>query len=85
MGGLKKTIEFARLFLLPGIDHGIEGPGPKPTNHFESLVKWVEEGKSPERITAELREQSGKLVRSRSYTPYTETPKIQTATTKKVQ
>ena len=77
MGGLKTTMEFARLFLLPGIDHGVRGPGPKPTDHFESLIRWVEEGKAPDHITAELRDQSGKLIRSRSYTPFTQTLKMQ--------
>lgn len=85
MGGVKKTLEFARLFLVPGTDHINRGPGPKPTTQFESLVRWVEEGKVPDHITAELRDQSGKLIRSRSYAPYTQTPKMQTAATSKVQ
>ena len=85
MGGVKKTMEFARLFLLPGTDHINLGPGPKPTNQFEWLVHWVEEGKVPDHITAELRDQSGKLIQSRSYAPYTQAPKMQTAATNNVQ
>lgn len=71
MGGPKKTAEFARLFLIPGIDHGNRGPGTKPIDHFERLVQWVETGKAPDRINAELRDKSGNLVRARSYAPYT--------------
>jgi pimeloyl-ACP methyl ester carboxylesterase len=70
MGGAKKTAEFVRLFLLPGLDHGLAGNGPKPTNHFASLVSWVEEGKAPEHINAELRDKSNNVVREVSYKPF---------------
>ncbi len=78
-------MQFARLFLLPGNDHINQGHGPKPISQFEALVRWVEEGKAPEHLTAELKDQSGKPIRSRSYAPYTQTLKMQTAATNKDQ
>ncbi|HYV27914.1 MAG TPA: tannase/feruloyl esterase family alpha/beta hydrolase, partial [Candidatus Eisenbacteria bacterium] len=73
MGGTKKTSQFARLFLAPGVDHGFRGAGPTPTGQMEAIVRWVEEGSAPERLVAELRDQNGKTVRRRPLFPY---PKV---------
>ncbi len=70
MGGPEKTAEFVRLFLAPGVDHGFRGAGPTPIGVFEALVRWVEEGKAPERIEAELRDSSGKVIRTRPLFPF---------------
>jgi hypothetical protein len=53
MGGPKSTSEFVRLFLVPGIDHFLRGPGLKPVGAFDSLVRWVEYGKAPDMIMTE--------------------------------
>ncbi len=47
MGGTKKTQEFARLFMAPGIGHCGGGPGFAPTTAFDALVDWVEKGVAP--------------------------------------
>jgi len=54
-GGLERAREFARLFLVPGMDHcGIntDGPGIADTgiDPLTALEKWVEEGLSPEML-----------------------------------
>src|SRR5262245_58844322 len=55
MGGAAQAAEFARLFLVPGVDHGFRGPGAAPnTNRLSvALVAWVEEGKAPDRLLGE--------------------------------
>ena len=49
MGGAKKTAEFARFFLAPGVAHCAGGPGPQPTGVLDALLAWVEDGKAPKR------------------------------------
>lgn len=60
-GGMEKTKQFHRLFLIPGMGHCIRYRGcaggttpPIPTLEelFEALVAWVEEGKAPETLIA---------------------------------
>jgi pimeloyl-ACP methyl ester carboxylesterase len=45
-GDLKKTQDFARLFMAPGISHCGMGTDP----YFEAVVKWVEKGVAPEAV-----------------------------------
>ena len=75
MGGAKKTSEFARLFLVPGVDHGFRGAGPTPTGQMEALVRWVEGGQAPDKLIAERRDASGKVVRTRPLFPYPQVAK----------
>jgi hypothetical protein len=53
-GGLNSTLEFARLFLVPGIGHigrptavGAYGP----LDYLAALEQWVEEGSAPDSLT----------------------------------
>ena len=69
-GGVKKTAEFARLFLVPGTDHGFRGAGPTPTGYFEALMRWVEDGKAPEKIIGERHDKDGKLIGKRPLFAY---------------
>jgi feruloyl esterase len=59
MGGPKKTSEFIRLFMAPGVAHCAGGAGPQPTGQLEALLSWVEEGKAPETLLARRRDQTG--------------------------
>jgi feruloyl esterase len=43
---------FARLFVVPGMNHGGGGPSANSYDPFSSLVKWVEEDTAPDRIVA---------------------------------
>jgi hypothetical protein len=51
IGSLKKTQQFARLFMAPGVGH-CGGGGPSPQNAFKAVVDWVEKGIAPESILA---------------------------------
>ncbi len=64
MGGAEATSQFARLFLAPGVGHCGGGPGPAPDGQFDAVVRWVEEGKAPETLSA-VRRNQGAIVRSR--------------------
>ncbi len=70
MGGVEKTAAFARLFVVPGVDHGFRGAGPSPTGLMTAIVAWVEEGKAPDRLLAESRDPAGNVVRTRPLFPY---------------
>jgi hypothetical protein len=70
MGGAKKTSEFARFFLAPGVAHCAGGPGPQPTGVLDALLTWVEDGKAPETLTATRRDQTGAVTRSRPLCQY---------------
>ena len=74
--GEKKTSEFARLFLAPGVDHGFHGAGGTPTGFNEVIVRWVEEGKAPEKIIAEKRDERGKVLRTRPLFPFPQVAKF---------
>jgi hypothetical protein len=54
-GGIGPTQEFARLFMVPGMDHcgiGTDGPGISDTGFdpLTALEQWVEEGKPPDQL-----------------------------------
>lgn len=75
MGGAARTAEFARLFLVPGVDHGFRGAGAAPNMNrvFASLVAWTEEGKVPHQLLGEARDTAGKVIRTRPIFPYPQT------------
>jgi pimeloyl-ACP methyl ester carboxylesterase len=75
MGGEKSTATFARLFLVPGVDHGFHGAGAAPIGVNEAILRWVEEGPAPDRLIAEKRESSGKVIRTRPLFPYPQVAK----------
>src|SRR5581483_8984410 len=63
MGGADNTSKFARLFLAPGVGHCGGGPGPAPAGQFEAVVRWVEDGRAPDTLSAEKRDPSGTVRR----------------------
>jgi hypothetical protein len=75
MGGEKATAKFARLFLVPGVNHGFRGAGAQPTGLNEAIIRWVEEGRAPEKLIAEKRDAGGKVVRTRPLFPYPQVAK----------
>src|SRR6266403_980125 len=48
--GLNRTVDFARLFMVPGMWHCGGGPGPSNFDMFTPLTQWVEHGVAPDRI-----------------------------------
>jgi hypothetical protein len=51
-GGLRATQEFARLFMVPNIDHCGGGTKLQSFDPIRELVAWVEQSTAPERIIA---------------------------------
>jgi feruloyl esterase len=43
---------FARLFLVPGMNHCAGGPATDAFDGLSALTRWVEQGEAPERIVA---------------------------------
>ena len=52
VGGYDKLAEHARLFMVPGMYHCNQGPGPNFFDALGALERWVEEGRVPEEIVA---------------------------------
>ena len=69
MGGRKRTEDFFRLFLVPGVHHGGGGPGLTEFDALTALQDWVEKGRAPEKLIA-LRSANGVVERSRPVFPY---------------
>jgi hypothetical protein len=68
MGGLKRTQDFARLFMAPGVGHCAGGPGPQPLRPFDAVVSWVEKGIAPATLPASRPVQG--TVQTRPLCPY---------------
>jgi feruloyl esterase len=64
-----KTRDFARLFLVPGMQHCGGGPGPDIFDAVSTMERWVEAGEAPERIVASHKTQ-GQVDRTRPLCPY---------------
>ncbi|MCK7631483.1 tannase/feruloyl esterase family alpha/beta hydrolase [Shewanella sp. JNE10-2] len=52
---------FARLFLIPGMNHCGKGPTTDKFNMVRALVDWVEKGVEPQSITAAVRAENTEL------------------------
>lgn len=67
---------FARLFLIPGMNHCGKGPTTDKFNMIDALVDWVEKGVEPKNITAAVRADNTELPsnwskeRTRTLCPY---------------
>ena len=59
MGGPKKTSDFARLFMAPGVGHCGGGAGPSPYGQLDAIVTWVEDGKAPATLPTNPRGPAG--------------------------
>ena len=65
----KKTADFFRLFMVPGMAHCSGGVGPDQNDSVSAVIDWVEKGKAPDAIVA--RKIVGRQVtRSRPLCPY---------------
>ncbi|UWU76302.1 tannase/feruloyl esterase family alpha/beta hydrolase [Bradyrhizobium huanghuaihaiense] len=69
-GGEKETAKFARLFLVPGMNHCSGGPATDSFDVLTPLVAWVEQGRAPERIEARAGATTPWPGRSRPLCPY---------------
>lgn len=74
-GGMSKAQEFARLFMVPAMDHcGINtsGPGISDTgiDPLTALERWVEDGKAPDELLANKVKESGETLWRRPICAY---------------
>jgi feruloyl esterase len=70
-GPHRKTQEFFRLFMMPGMQHCSGGPGPDRFDGLGALRQWVEQGVAPDKMIAT--HYTGNVAdRSRPLCPYPE-------------
>lgn len=68
--GASKTEGFVRLFMVPGMGHGLgRGPGPGTFDMTAALEAWVEKGDAPTRVIGS-HVSDGKTDRTRPLCPY---------------
>lgn len=68
----KRTQEFARLFMMPGVNHCGGGPGTSAIDAFSPVVDWVENGRAPETILGTAPANTPWPGRTRPLCPYPE-------------
>jgi len=69
MGGVRRTQQSYRLFMVPGMAHCGGGEGPNTFDMLAALEQWVERGRAPARIVAS-RVREGRVERTRPLCPY---------------
>jgi hypothetical protein len=69
MGGRQATERFARLFMLPGVNHCGGGQAPNTIDALTPVLNWVEQGTPPDRLVA-TESANGGVVRTRPVFPY---------------
>jgi len=52
MGGREETQSFFRLFVVPGVGHGLGGEGADTIDYLSAIVGWVEDERAPDRVVA---------------------------------
>jgi feruloyl esterase len=67
--GRNNTLDFYRLFMVPGMRHCSGGPGTDNFDMLTALEQWVEQGIAPERVSAAHRT-GGIVDRTRPLCPY---------------
>ena len=70
-GGQEETAKFARLFLIPGMNHCGGGPALDQFDTLTAMENWVEKGQEPDHIVASGNAFPG---RTRPLCPYPKTP-----------
>lgn len=60
--GASHIDDFYRLFMTPGVQHCMGGPGPIPVDPLAELVDWVEDGKAPDTIFAQTAGTDGTII-----------------------
>jgi hypothetical protein len=68
-GGLQKTRDWMRVFMVPGMHHCRGGDAPNTFDFMPSLQAWSEHGEAPVQVVA-TQLKDGKVVRTRPLVPY---------------
>jgi feruloyl esterase len=63
-GGLEKTRDWFRVFLVPGMFHCRGGDAPNEFDMLSAMVDWVEKGQAPHRIIATQRAEDKSVKRT---------------------
>lgn len=50
MGGAEPTRKFARLFMIPGMDHCAGGEGASAIDYMAAITAWVEKAEAPDKL-----------------------------------
>lgn len=69
LGGMERTGEFFRLFMVPGMEHCGGGSGPNDFDALNVLDQWVAKGIAPDRIVVS-HATDGTVDRTRPLCPY---------------
>ncbi len=70
VGGLEEAVGFARLFMVPGMDHCSGGAGVNSFDFLAAIEDWVEYGKAPDSLTGTHVDQNGTVGMSRPVYAY---------------
>lgn len=70
MHGFDRTRDFARLFLMPGVNHCGGGPGTSVIDAFSPVVDWVENGLAPDSLLGTAPAATPWAGRTRPLCPY---------------
>ena len=62
--------DYASLYMLPGVLHCSNGPGPDRVDWVEAIRSWVEEGQAPQRLVASKVDSAGDTIMTRPICPY---------------
>ena len=62
--------DFYRMFEVPGLLHCSGGPGGQPSNTFDALRAWVENGTAPDTLSHSYTPEDGGAEQNRLLCPY---------------
>jgi Tannase and feruloyl esterase len=68
--GARRTDQFLRFYLVPGVAHCVGGEGAQPMKLLTTLMDWVERGRTPAALIAEKRSERGERLQTRLLCPY---------------
>jgi feruloyl esterase len=77
-GGVAKTADRVRLFMVPGMNHCRGGEGPNEFDAVGAMEQWVEQKKAPDEMIASHKTK-GEVDRTRPLCPYPEIAKYKGA------
>lgn len=74
MGGVDRTTDFFRMFMIPGALHCRGGEGPDKVDFLTYIEDWVERGKAPDMMVGARVDESGATRFTRPLYPYPKHP-----------
>jgi feruloyl esterase len=75
MGGRRQTVDFVRLFMVPGLGMCPGFGNAEDFDALEAIQQWVEKGIAPEQILAQHRDNNRKVFRTRPVCAYPKSAK----------